>query len=1132
MSDRGARPAVARVMGPDGEPVGAAFLVTPTVLLTAAHVVSLAAGHGREGVERPDGEVFLNFAAAPDQYPRAEVVHWIPPGGASPEDIAGLRLIDPVPDGVTPVPFTDLTAPLGRRVVTLGFPRDAPHGGWGLGRLAGADARDLVQVDTLPDSQFTIEEGFSGTPVWDVEDRAVAGLVVEGWTRGRRSGFMIPTSVLLAAWPWLADQVWPRSPFRGLRSFREGDAEVFFGRDELVARVVRLNRTAPALTMVGPSGIGKSSLLNAGVLPRLRQRAGLVVATVRPSQARTPLRAVALALARAAAPDADAVGRGELVDAFAERLARGLVAEVVDEVLAGRGGERLLLVVDQFEEVFIASAGELAQVAGVLRHSLAPHSRMDLLTALRVDFLGRALQHRDLAELVQDTRLVTVGELSQSELRAAIVEPVRRTRMARYEPGLVDRLLTDVGAAPGVLPLLQFTLAMLWDEQDHGVLTHRAYDALGGIASALAEHAEAIWDGLGRDERLAAARLFGQLLFPVPDSTSFVRRVALRAELDDAQWSVAQRLSTDRARLVVLREQDDGGQTAELAHDALVTHWPRLGELGERDREFREWQEGLRQRIRRNAPPLSGADLRDAVRWQARRGADLSPAERTYLDVSRRDRARRLRRWAAAGVAVVVVAGLVLLRREQEVSRDAADAILRHMSSSDQYARLRTTLRAYRTGATSGTMSQLAREYERYARVDQVLPDDTAEPIVLSGGEPMPSDSASAMAHKVSADGRTLVTTDPQDNVTLWRVDGGRVTGRPLGQTASRVTISRDGRYVAYLQSPISRLALDGPKTSCQAEGIGHCVYLYDSVTRRTRLLGTVVSSPFAQVPVVRFDPTARVVAVLFGLADPPYRQRLVTWEVATGREVDDVILPGGDMASADDLWLAPGGRRLLVEVAMPMFPRGRLFHGVVASVDLTGEPVLVPLAQGVARDQLAVSGDGGRVAALVPLDPLHPEREKKLVVWDVTTGGEVMEMPGVPERQALGQIALDLHGDRVFLTAFIDDDVSVRRVADTTAQPVTLHADGWENVLPLGGDENTPLLLVHDNVVGLVLPRRGEPAPMRRLAEPPPDTPIHGGAHEEWLDELSAMLVTDVQVPGEVKDLPAGAYAGPLRTG
>jgi hypothetical protein len=1121
-------------MGPSGRPAGAAFLVTPDVLLTAAHVVSLAAGNAADATERPGGEVYLSFAAAPDAYLRAEVVHWVPPGPASPEDVAGLRLVDPAPDGVAPAPLTDLRAPLDRRVTTLGFPSDAPHGGWGHGRLAGADARDLVQIDTLPDSQFTIEQGFSGTPVWDVADGAVAGLVVEGWTRGRRSGFMIPTAVLLAAWPWLAERVWPASPFRGLTPFTERDATVFFGRDDLVARIVELTATTPALTVVGPSGVGKSSLLNAGVLPRLRERAGLVVAAMRPSQAQTPLRAVALALARAAEPEADPLGRGERVDALADRLARGLAAEVVGDVLEARGGDRLLLVVDQFEEILIAADEESAQVADVLAHCLAPASRLAVLSALRADFLGRALQHRGLAELVADTRLVTVGELGQGELRVAIEQPVRRSRMVRYEAGLVDRLLTDVGPAPGRLPLLQFTLAMLWDAQESGVLTHRAYDALGGVDSALARHAEAVWHGLGGAERTAAGRLLVQLLYPLSGNAGFVRRTAPRVQLDDAQWAAAQRLAADRTRLVVLREQD-AGQVVELAHDALVTHWRRLAELGEADREFREWQEGLRQRIRqwqrRRRPAdrlLAGADLRDALRWRAGRGEDLGPDELAYLEASRRERTRRWRKWIQRAGAAAVVAALLLMQRQLEIAGDAANTMVRNASTTDSYAHLRTVLRAYRTRATDRSESEVELAYGQFARVDRVLPDYTARPLppAVENGRTLPTEPPSAIAQKVSADGRTLVTTDPQENVTVWRVDGARVTGHAIGQVADRVTVSRDGRYVAYLQGTIDPDPLQPPVTTCHPRDEGECVYLYDTATGRSRQIGVLNAFPFAEIPVLRFDPSGSVLAAVFGTA--MFRQRLLTWDVTTGRQRDDVTVPG-EMDTVHDMWLAPGGLRLLLDADIPSHPGSRLFNRVLAALD-PAAPALTPLTGDTTGD-FAVSGDGNRVAGLVTVRPTDV-RHQKLVVWDVASGRPVAEVPSLSEDQSLGQVALDANGDRVSVTGF-SGDVAFWRVGDATAQPVTLHTHGWTDVLPLGTGPDAPLLLVRDDVVGLALPAPGSPTPVRRLSDPLPyvaGTTSRADTHPgQWYGEMCAALASDVPVTRETTDLPAGAYPGPL---
>lgn len=723
--------------------------------------------------------------------------------------------------------------------------------------------------------------------------------------------------------------------------------------------------------------------------------------------------------------------------------------------------------VDQFEEILIASTDELAQVAAVLGHCLRPRSRLALLTALRADFLGQALQHRDLAELVQDTRLVTVGELSQSQLRAAIVEPVRRTKMVRYEAGLIDRLLTDVDKAPGRLPLLQFTLAMLWENQDSGVLTHRAYDALGGVESALAGHAEAVWSGLGSHERRAAGRLLVQLLYPITSSTGFVGRAVPRTYLDDAQWTAAQRLAADQ-------------------------------------------------------------------RWRASRGADLSPAERSYLDTCRRQRTRLWTTWTALAAAIAVVVGLVLIQREHQkalqVASDASRNLLRFASETDPYAELRTILRAYRTSANFTTEGRVGGAYRQYARIDQVLPDYTARPIPVPNQRPYPAEPPSSMAQKVSADGQTLVTTDPQDNVTLWRVEGSRVTGRALGQTARRATVSRDGRYVAYLQDTMPRFVLNGPRNLCRGEKVSHCVYLHDTVTGQTRQLGTMNAS--LGVPIIRFDPTGQVLAAMF----PPevLKQRLVTWEVASGRQRDDIIVPVSEpvseIAGVDDLWLAPGGHRLLLRAQVTRYPWSRLGYTVLASVDLTGpSPVFTQIVSDTL--QYTVSGDGGRVAALVAPQSSDDEH-KKPVVWDVATGQKIAEGPALSKEQSLGEIALDLHGERVFVTAYGTGTVpvSVWRVGETTLQPATLHISGWEEVLPLGSGEDAPLLLVDRNVVGLVLAVPGRPTPMQRLAAPVPD--VYSSSNNragQWFSEMSSMLASGVPVADELKDLPAGTYSGPL---
>jgi hypothetical protein len=154
-------------------------------------------------------------------------------------------------------------------------------------------------------------------------------------------------------------------------------------------------------------------------------------------------------------------------------------------------------------------------------------------------------------------------------------------------------------------------------------------------------------------------------------------------------------------------------------------------------------------------------------------------------------------------------------------------------------------------------------------------------------------------------------------------------------------------------------------------------------------------------------------------------------------------------------------------------------------------------------------------------------------VVWDVVSGRRIAEIPGLSADQSLGQVALDPHGERVFVTAANSGTVSIWRVGENAAQPVTLETHGWDDVLPLGSGDDTPLLLVRENVVGLVLPAAGKPTPMRRWLTPPPyaasETPSDGKNPDQWYGQMCSMLASDVPTDNELTDLPAGAHAGQL---
>ena len=265
------------------------------------------------------------------------------------------------------------------------------------------------------------------------------------------------------------------NPFKALRAFREADAADFHGRDRLVARFVEvLNRPGSAgrlLAVVGPSGSGKSSAVRSGLVPSLR--AGAIpgsrewfVTTMLPGV--HPYDELESALSRVAVRQP-----GPLVEMMGGDD-RG-IARAINQILPEEETE-LLLVIDQFEEMFTHTGDDERKrfIDGLLAAIREPRSRLRLVVTIRADFLDRPLRHPGLAARLE-TATISVSPLAADELESAIVEPVRR-QGAVYEPGLVARIMADVGDQPGALPLLQYALTELFDANVSGLLRAESYD--------------------------------------------------------------------------------------------------------------------------------------------------------------------------------------------------------------------------------------------------------------------------------------------------------------------------------------------------------------------------------------------------------------------------------------------------------------------------------------------------------------------------------------------------------------------------------------------------------------------------------------------------------------------------------
>ena len=217
-----------------------------------------------------------------------------------------------------------------------------------------------------------------------------------------------------------------------------------------------------------------------------------------------------------------------------------------------------------------------------------------------------------------------MGPMNREELRSAIEKPAEM-QGAAFEPGLVERMLDDVGEKPGNLPLLEFTLTLLWEQQDRRLAdpcctTRR----MGSVDGALAAYADQVYAESGPGEQERARSALVQLVQP-GEGTEDTRRVATRDELGDENWELIQRLA-DR-RLVVTGRDAAGNETAEVVHEALIQKWGRFREWMDADRAFRAWQERLRANLRQwqesgqdEGALLGGAPLAVAQSWLAERG--------------------------------------------------------------------------------------------------------------------------------------------------------------------------------------------------------------------------------------------------------------------------------------------------------------------------------------------------------------------------------------------------------------------------------------------------------------------------------------------------------------------------------
>jgi hypothetical protein len=433
------------------------------------------------------------------------------------------------------------------------------------------------------------------------------------------------------------------SPYAGLNAFQEADANRFFGRSREIAALLGRLHERPLIAVVGPSGVGKSSFIRAGLIPTLKHSGEKWEAIViRPGRHPTAALANILApmLTNESATLSDQVAQHQ---AILHRIYQepGYVGTVLRSRSQSRK-RKILLFVDQFEELFTLTPDRherqvfMSSLAGMADDAISP---LRAVLSIRSDFLDRVAEAPEfITELGQG--LFFLMPPSRDGLRDALTRPADMMRYRFESHGMVEHMLDTLHATPGSLPLLQFAASKLWEARDteRRLLTEQSYHALGGIVGALASHADAVMNALPAPAQALARTILTQLV--TPERTRAIASIQELCERAEAPAEVERLIHhlVDARLLVVQRSDSAAGTTVEIVHEALIHGWPTLGSWLDESQEDRVYLEHIRTAARQwdsKGRPSGllwrGEAADEAQRWFRRYRGRLAPVESAYL---------------------------------------------------------------------------------------------------------------------------------------------------------------------------------------------------------------------------------------------------------------------------------------------------------------------------------------------------------------------------------------------------------------------------------------------------------------------------------------------------------------------